>query len=153
MKIIKMIKTIYVNKKIKIILKNLILFLFGGFIYFFLEIIYRGYSHWAMYILGGICFLFIGYINKFLPWKTPLILQMLIGCLIITTLELITGIVVNIWLKLNVWDYSKLNYNFLGQISIYSSICWYFISFVAIILDDYLRYFLFNEQKPVYKFI
>lgn len=132
------------------IIKDVILFLIGGAIYVLLEIMYRGYSHWSMYILGGICFLLIGYINKFLPWKTPVILQMTIGCGIITILEFVTGIIVNILLKWNVWDYSNLKYNFLGQISIASSICWFFISFIAIVLDDYLRYFLFHEKKPEY---
>lgn len=139
------------NRNSCIFIKNFILFLIGGFIYVLLEIIYRGYSHWTMYILGGICFLLIGYINKFLSWQTPVLLQMVIGDVIITLLELITGVIVNIVLKWNAWDYSNLKYNILGQISLQSSICWYFISFIAIVLDDYLRYFLFHEKKPEYR--
>lgn len=133
--------------------KSVILWLIGGCIYVLLEILWRGYSHWSMFVLGGICFVTIGLINEVISWNMPLILQMLIGCGIITILEFITGCIVNIWLGWNVWDYSSLPFNLLGQISLWSSILWYFLSLIAIVLDDYLRYWLFNEEKPHYKII
>ena len=40
--------------------------------------------------------------------------------------ELISGIIINRILLLNVWDYSGLRFNFLGQISLNSSIAWFF---------------------------
>ena len=30
----------------------------GGWIYYSLEIIFRGFSHWSMFVLGGICMMF-----------------------------------------------------------------------------------------------
>ena len=27
----------------------------GGWIYYTLEILFRGFSHWSMFVLGGIC--------------------------------------------------------------------------------------------------
>ena len=131
--------------------KHLILGTIGGLIYVLLELIWRGYSHWTMFILGGTCFVLLGLINEILDWDTPLTLQMLIGCTVITVLEFITGCVVNLWLGWNVWDYSDLKFNILGQISLFSSIGWYFISLVGITLDDWLRYRLFGEKKPRYK--
>lgn len=131
--------------------KYLILGTIGGLIYVLLELIWRGYSHWTMFLLGGTCFVLLGLINELLDWDTPLTLQMLIGCTIITVLEFITGCVVNLWLGWNVWDYSDLKFNILGQISLFSSIGWYFISLVGITLDDWLRYRLFGEKKPHYK--
>lgn len=131
--------------------KYLILGTIGGLIYVLLELIWRGYSHWTMFLLGGICFVLLGLINEILDWNTPLTLQMLIGCTVITVLEFITGCVVNLWLGWNVWDYSDLKFNILGQISLFSSIGWYFISLVGITLDDWLRYRLFGEKKPRYK--
>ena len=104
-----------------------------------------------MFLLGGTCFVLLGLINEILDWDTPLTLQMLIGCTVITVLEFITGCVVNLWLGWNVWDYSDLKFNILGQISLFSSIGWYFISLVGITLDDWLRYRLFGEKKPRYK--
>lgn len=131
--------------------KHLILGTIGGLIYVLLELIWRGYSHWTMFLLGGTCFVLLGLINEILDWDTPLTLQMLIGCTVITVLEFITGCVVNLWLGWNVWDYSDLKFNILGQISLFSSIGWYFISLVGITLDDWLRYRLFGEKKPSYK--
>ena len=131
--------------------KHLILGTIGGLIYVLFELISRGYSHWTMFLLGGTCFVLLGLINEILDWDTPLTLQMLIGCTVITVLEFITGCVVNLWLGWNVWDYSDLKFNILGQISLFSSIGWYFISLVGITLDDWLRYRLFGEKKPHYK--
>ncbi len=137
----------------KKILKNLSLFAAGGGIYILMEVVYRGYSHWTMFLLGGLCFLALGYINRFLPWKTPLLLQMLIGTIIITALELITGYIVNINLGWHVWDYSNVPLNFYGQICLPASVGWYFLSAVGIVLDDYFRYWLFGEDKPRYKLL
>jgi len=56
------------------LLKYFILFIIGGSIYIGLEILWRGYSHWTMGILGGICFIALGLINEILSWETPLII-------------------------------------------------------------------------------
>lgn len=142
-----------IKKIIKLIIKYVVLFVTGGLVYMSLEILWRGYTHWTMGVLGGICFICLGLINELLSWETPLVLQMLIGGAIITVLELVTGCIVNLWLGWNVWDYSDLPYNFLGQISLFSSIGWIGLSLVGIVLDDYLRYWLFHEEKPRYKWI
>lgn len=81
-------------------------------------------------------------------WK-----QMLIGASIITILEFVTGIIVNIILEWNVWSYEGVPLNVLGQICLPFSIIWFFLSFFAIVLDDYLRYWLFKEEKPHYELI
>ena len=47
----------------------MLLFNLGGFIYYMIEILTRGYSHWTMFLLGGLCFLIVGAINNFLPWE------------------------------------------------------------------------------------
>lgn len=131
--------------------KKLILFLIGGICYYLIEILWRGYSHSSMFILGGICFVLIGLINNFLSWDTPLWRQQLIATGIITTLEFIFGVFLNIWLKLNIWDYSNMGLNVLGQISLGYSILWFFLSLPALFLDDWLRWKLFEEEKPRYK--
>lgn len=137
----------------KSVLKNLTLFLIGGGIYILLEMMYRGRSHWTMFLLGGVCFLALGYINRFLPWETPLPVQMLIGAAIITVLELLTGWIVNIKLGWHVWDYSRVPLNFYAQICLPASIGWFFLSAVGIYLDDWLRWKLFGEEKPHYKIL
>ena len=137
--------------KLKIITTYLLLGAIGSIIYMSLELLWRGYTHWTMGVLGGICFICLGLINEILSWETPLVLQMLIGSTIITILEFITGCIVNIWLGWNVWDYSNLPLNLLGQICLPFSILWYFISAIGIIIDDYIRYIYFDEEYPRYK--
>ena len=137
--------------KLKIIAKYLFLGAIGSIIYMSLEILWRGYTHWTMGVLGGICFICLGLINEILSWETPLVLQMFIGSIIITILEFITGCIVNLWLGWNIWDYSSLPLNLLGQICLPFSILWYFISAIGIVIDDYIRYIYFDEERPRYK--
>ena len=129
------------------------LFFVGATIYVIIEKLYRGYSHWTMFLLGGICFIALGLINEVIPWDMPLLLQMFIGGMIITVLEFITGCIVNLWLGWNVWDYSELPCNLWGQISLFSSIVWVGLSLVGIVLDDFIRWKFFDEEKPHYRWI
>ena len=41
-------------------IKYFILFGIGGIAYVVIELLWRGYSHWSMFALGGLCFLLIG---------------------------------------------------------------------------------------------
>lgn len=131
----------------------MILMCAGGALYIVIELLWRGHTHWTMFILGGICFYYIGLINEEFTWEMSLIKQMLIGAIVITMLELLFGMLVNGVYNLNVWDYSNMPFNFLGQICLPYSILWFFISLPAIVLDDYLRYWLFKEEKPHYRLI
>lgn len=140
-------------KNLNTLSKYLILFLIGGITYYFIEILYRGYSHFSMIIVGGLCFILIGSINNFSNKEIPLLLQMFISVFIIDFIELISGIIINKILLLDVWDYSNLRFNFLGQISLRSSITWFFLSFMSIYVYDLLRHILYNEEKHKYKFI
>ncbi len=136
--------------KLKMYHKELILGMVGGVIYIGIELLWRGYSHWTMFVLGGLCFMFLGWINEVIPWNMLLWLQGLIGTAIITGLEFITGCIVNLWLGWGVWDYSNVPFNVLGQICPLYMLFWIPISLMGIILDDYLRYWFFCEEKPHY---
>lgn len=129
------------------------LFLTGGILYILLEIIWRSHSHWTMFLLGGLCFVCLGAINEIIQWEMPLWKQVLIGACIVTGLEFITGIIVNLMLHWNVWDYSSMPGNILGQICPQYFILWLPVSLVAIVLDDWLRYWWFREEKPHYRLI
>ena len=129
------------------------LFLTGGILYILLEIIWRSHSHWTMFLLGGLCFVCLGAINEIIPWEMPLWKQVLIGACIVTGLEFITGIIVNLTLHWNVWDYSSMPGNILGQICPQYFILWLPVSLIAMVLDDWLRYWWFGEEKPHYRLI
>lgn len=131
--------------------KALVLWGIGGLLYICCELLFRGHSHWTMFIVGGICFVLIGAINELLPWDMPIWQQAIIGAVIVTVVELISGCIINIWLGWAVWDYSDMPYNLFGQICLPFTAIWVLLSTAAIILDDYLRYWLFGEEKPFYK--
>lgn len=100
-------------------------FLTGAAGYSLLEVLWRGYTHWTMSITGGICFLLIYYMNESLG--TSIWSKCLLGAALITSAELIVGVTVNIILKWNVWDYSQIPLNFMGQICLPYSVLWYFL--------------------------
>ena len=134
-------------------IKHATLFATGGSIYYGVEVLWRGHSHWTMAVLGGLCFLLVGAINEILSWDTPLWPQALYGAVIITALELAAGIILNLVLRLDIWDYSGLPCNILGQICLPYFLLWLPLSLAAILLDDWLRYLLFGEERPRYKLI
>ena len=133
------------------IAKLLLLFGIGGLSYVLIELIWRGYSHWTMLLLGGLCFLYAGIQNEYIEWEYPLWKQIIRVDIFIIITEFLFGCVVNLWLGWNVWDYSKLPFNLLGQICVLYAFLWIPLAAIAIILDDYLRYWFFHEEKPHYK--
>ncbi len=122
----------------------------GGVLYVLIEWAWRGWSNWTMFILGGLCFIYLGLINEILSWNTPLWQQILIGTAGITALEFLTGCIVNLWLGWNIWDYSDMPCNVLGQICPQYMLLWVPVSLAGIILDDWIRYRAFGEQRPRY---
>lgn len=133
--------------------KTLALGLVGGSLYAALELGFRGFTHVSMFLLGGVCFIAIGLLNELYERDMALLSQMVVSATIITAGELAAGLVVNVWLRLGVWDYSTLPYNLLGQISLLWSCVWFWLSLPAILLDDLLRWRWFREEKPHYKIL
>ncbi|MBP3888424.1 MAG: hypothetical protein J6F30_12400 [Cellulosilyticum sp.] len=130
--------------------KYFILFSVGGLLYMLLEIWYSNHTHWTMGLLGGICFILIGLIDSY--YDLPLYKQMILSTIIITSLEFAAGTILNLILKLNLWDYSTFPLNILGQVCLPFSALWFLISLPAILLDDWIRYTFFGETKYHYKF-
>ena len=144
-----MTKNYYVQETVR----NLILFCCYGLLYYGIETVwkYPRTSHWSMFIVGGIIGVVIGGINNYLDWEMPFWQQCAVGAVWTTLVEGIAGIILNIWLKLGVWDYSRMPFRFFfGQCCLPFCVAWFVLSGVAIILDDYLRFLLFGEEKPHY---
>lgn len=86
-----------------------------------------------MFALGGACFLLLGRLYRRCS-RICLAIKMLIGAIIITTLELLTGLIFN--RNYEIWDYRKLPCQFRGQISLVFSLLWVPVSLAAMLLYD-----------------
>ncbi len=129
-------------------LRAFVVFLAGGFIYGAIEIIYRGNTHPSMFVLGGLCFLWVGGFNSFFSRVPPFPVQVILGGAFITLAEFFCGLIFNIGLGLRVWDYSKLPFNIMGQVCPMFFFLWLALSFPAIIAEDILRS-AFDRRKIV----
>lgn len=128
----------------KTLKENGIVFSFGAFGYSLLEVIWRGYTHWTMAVTGGLCFLLI-YKTDFKLRKKSIFLKCLTGAITITALELVAGIIVNVTLKWNVWDYSSLPLNLFGQVCLIYSLMWFVLCIPLCPLCGFLRKKLMHQ--------
>ena len=118
------------------IIKTVALFFLGGAGYVGLEFLWRGWSHFSMFLAGGTCFLLLGKLNAARP-QLPLLLRGVVGAGIITTVELLAGLVFN--RDYHVWDYRQLPMNFHGQICMRFFLLWIPISLGAMWLYNWLQ--------------
>jgi uncharacterized membrane protein len=119
-----------------------------GMVYFTAEGFWRGWTNISMLFVGGLCCVLVGLLDEFPQNKLKIWQQCLLGTLIILTIEFISGVILNIWLKLHIWDYSNTWGNIKGQICLPFAILWFILTPFAIWLDDFLRWKLFGEEEP-----
>ena len=140
----------------KYVLKNFLIFCVVFTIYMCIEGIWKtfvspgGVQSFTMGFLGGFAILFIGQLNRWFTFEMPLVLQAFIGGVFITLCEFVSGLILNVWLGLGIWDYSSMPLNVMGQICIPFTLAWMALAIVAILVDDYLRYVVYGEEKPHY---
>ncbi len=114
------------------------IFCIGGGLYNVIECLWRGYSHWSMFVVGGTCFHVIGAIGA--RWYRRGKLATAMACsAAITAVEYLSGCVLNRRLKLNVWDYSKMPFNIGGQVCLLYSVLWGGLSLLALPLYRKLK--------------
>lgn len=130
-------------KKLRSVKKYGFVFLFGSFCYGALEIAWRGYTHPAMLILGGLCLLMIYFSEERFGKNFYAFPRAAIYALMITFFEFLCGLVLNLGLGLDIWDYTPLPFNLMGQICVRFSILWFLLSAFCIYLCKALR-FLFG---------
>ena len=124
---------------------RMIVFTVGGVGYPIIEYLWRGYSHWTMELVGGICFLAIFETEKRLK-NSPLLLKCLLSASIITTVELISGILFNVIMNMDIWNYSDMPCNFIGQICLPYTFLWFLLSFPLLYLCRFIQ-FIREYQK------
>lgn len=109
-----------------------------------------GFTSLWMFLVGGLCGILIGSLNEHsnIFGNLKMWQQVILGGTIITLAELFSGIILNIYLGLHIWDYSSNPYNFMGQIELQNCIWWYVLPIIIIWLDDALSCYFYEEEKP-----
>lgn len=126
----------------------LLIWTLGGTIYYTFEMVFRGFSHWSMFLLGGICMIFIAQQGLWVKWQDPLWRQVGRCVLFVAAGEFITGIIVNKWLNWAVWDYSDQPFQLFGQVCLPFTILFSGLCVLGIFLSGYLLHWLYGEEKP-----
>lgn len=139
----------------KNIFRKITLFILCGIIYCLVEIIWRGYTHVSMFILAGLLGVFcIDTPNNIYGYDLDYFLQVIISTILCTLGEGICGLIVNVWLKLSVWNYSNLfGTFFFGQCNIFFVFAWMAIIglFGIFFCDAYNYYICKDNEQPYYK--
>ena len=134
-------------------LRFLILWMITGMLYYTVEGIWRigngGWANIVMLPIGGLCGVLVGSLHK-IPrfYSMRVITQALLGTCIVLIIELLTGIVLNRWLGLQIWDYTGQPGNIMGQICLPYGVLWFAIMPFTIWLEDRLRWSLWREGSP-----
>lgn len=115
-----------------------VFFLIGGCLYSTIEIVYRQYTHISMFFAGGICLTLIA-ATDFLTPRLSFLFKALLSGLVITAVELIFGLIFNLLLGFNVWDYSGEPLNLFGQICLPFTLIWVLVSVPALLLTRLTR--------------
>ena len=68
-------------------------------------------------------------------------------------MELLVGLVLNVWLGLDVWDYSWKWGNLWGQICPKFTLLWCLLAGAMIVLFDWMDYWLGGGERPRYRLI
>ena len=132
---------------------HIVRWMFGGVLYGFLEVAWRGHTHWTMMLLAAALCVPLDLANEHYPWELPLWAQAVLGGLCITGGELAAGLVLNVWLGLGIWDYSGLWGNFLGQICPQFAALWCLLAMPVIVAFDWLDYWLCDGNRPQYRLL
>ena len=128
-----------------------ILWVLGGTFYYTFELLFRGFSHPSMFILGGICMMFFAMQGRAVHWKDPIWKQVIRCTIFVLAGEFITGLIVNKWLNLAVWDYSEQPFQLFGQICLPFALLFSVLCTIGIVFCGYFLYWFFGEEKPHYR--
>ena len=140
-----------IKKIFKLIIKYVVLFVIGGLVYCGIELMWRNRTDISSFLMGGTAILIVGGLNEGYDWDMPVWYQMLLSSLFITAMEYVVGI--NFNADYHIWDYRELWLNIDGQICLGYSLLWGLLGLVGILLDDFIRWIFFGEEKPKYKWI
>ena len=135
---------------------SMLMWTWGGTVYFLLEVAYKtatGHPErisWTMLVLAVVLCIPVERAGYQLPWDCPLWLQALCCAALVTVTEFVAGCVLNLWLGLDIWDYSALPLHLYGQVCLPFSLAWWVLCFAFIPVFDWLRWAVIGGEKPKY---
>ena len=105
-----------------------------------------GWANIFMLPIGGLCGILAGGLNQNKHfYRLKMIWQSFFGAIIVLIAEFASGLILNIWLNMNIWDYSDLPFNIMGQICLLYGILWFLMMPAVIWAEDMLRFYLWGE--------
>lgn len=141
--------------------KSLTLFSLMGLFYINTEVFYNaihtrelalvGSSSLWMWLVGGFLGVILGEMSPgglLLPAKVPYRARVFLGGTTINAVELLSGLFLNVYLGLGLWDYSMYFLNVAGQVCLYHAVLWYAFTPFVFWLDDVMRHYLYDSQRP-----
>ncbi len=119
--------------------QDVFIFLTGSFAYPVLELIWRGQTHSSMALAGGICLCLINHICCDVLEDNNMVSRCMAGSGVITGVELVLGLLLNRLLGFDIWDYSNVPLNLLGQVCLPYSFLWMGLSLPAMAFCELFR--------------
>ncbi|MGI6255636.1 MAG: putative ABC transporter permease [Acutalibacter sp.] len=119
--------------------QDVFLFLAGSFAYPVLELLWRGQTHSSMALAGGICLCLINHVCCDTLEDSSMFSRCLAGSGVITGVELVMGLLLNRLLGFDIWDYSNVPLNLLGQVCLPYSFLWMGLSLPAMAFCELFR--------------
>lgn len=135
---------------------SMLLWTWGGAVYFLMEVAYKTIGgrpdtiSWTMLVVALLLCIPVERCGAELPWGVPLWLQALSCAALVTAVELVAGLILNVWLGLGVWDYSSQPGNLWGQICPLYSAIWWALCLAFIPVFDWLRWAVEGGERPRY---
>lgn len=135
---------------------SMLLWFWGGTVYFLIEVAYKTATgspdriSWTMLVLAIFLCAPVERAGAELPWECPLWLQAEVCAALVTAAEMVAGLILNIWLKLGIWDYSGIPFNLWGQVCLPFSFAWWVLCLVFIPVFDWLRWAVIGGDRPKY---
>lgn len=142
-----------VRNVLKTITIKTLLFVVGGLMYCFLEILSKANSSTLSFIIGGICFIVITEIDASYDKEDPLLTRMVAGTMVSVFIETIVLLAKVLLVQpTNIMYIFNMSISYIVILCIQCITMWFILSLIAIVFDDYVRYYLFYEDEPEYKF-
>lgn len=106
---------------------EILVFVLGGSAYGLMEILFRGHTHWTMVITGRRLYIDAVPVVRLADEHTADLSRRPAELFIVTAYEFCVGMIVNVRLGWQVWDYSTLPGNIMGQICPVFTTAWFLL--------------------------